>query len=118
MEMHRQVGDLQVDEDEVAYRGVIVRHLILPDRLSGSSDSLTWLAREVSPDITVSIMSQYYPCHKACKTAGLSRTITYDEYLEVVNLQEKLGLVNGWLQEMDAPANYLPDFTRRGNPFE
>lgn len=117
-EMYRQAGNLHVDEEEVAYRGVIVRHLILPGNLSGSDDSLTWLAREVSPDISISLMSQYYPSHQAHQIIELSRTITYSEYLEVVNTQEKLGLVNGWLQEMDAPANYLPDFTRPKSPFE
>jgi putative pyruvate formate lyase activating enzyme len=117
-EMYRQVGDLQVDENEVAYRGLIVRHLILPEDLAGSEASLTWLAREVSPTVTVSIMSQYFPCHMAQRMPALARTITYQEYLAVVNIQEKLGLENGWLQEMDAPANYLPDFTRKGHPFE
>ena len=117
-EMYRQVGDLQVDENEVAYRGVIVRHLILPQHLAGSEESLNWLAREVSPTVTISIMSQYYPCHQAIQKPGLSRTITYSEYAEATALLEKLGLDNGWLQEMDAPANYLPDFSRRGNPFE
>jgi putative pyruvate formate lyase activating enzyme len=94
-----------------------VRHLILPQGLAGSEDSLTWLAREVSPSITVSIMSQYYPCHKARQKPALSRTITYEEYVEVTNLLDELGLENGWLQEMDAPTNYLPDFSRKGNPF-
>jgi putative pyruvate formate lyase activating enzyme len=117
-EMYLQTGNLRTDEDEIAQRGVIVRHLILPGGLSGSEDSLTWLAGEVSKDITMSVMSQYYPCHLATKMPGLDRTITYAEYSAVVNLLEKLGLENGWLQEMDAPANYLPDFTREGNPFE
>jgi len=117
-EMYRQVGDLQVDEYEVAYRGLIVRHLILPGRLSGSRESLTWLAQEVSPTITVSVMSQYYPCHQALKMPELARTITYDEYLEAVEVVEGLGMENGWLQEMDAPANYLPDFSREGHPFK
>jgi putative pyruvate formate lyase activating enzyme len=117
-EMYRQASDLKVDENEVAYRGVIVRHLILPEHLAGSEDSLNWLAREVSPSITVSIMSQYYPCHKAQQKPGLSRAVTYEEYVEVTNLLEDLGLENGWLQEMDAPTNYLPDFSRKGNPFE
>jgi putative pyruvate formate lyase activating enzyme len=116
-EMYRQVGGLMVDENEIAYHGVIVRHLILPGRLSGSEDSLTWLAQQVSPTVTMSIMSQYYPCYKASQIQGLSRTITYEEYTEVVELLERLGLENGWLQEMDAPANYLPDFTREGSPF-
>jgi putative pyruvate formate lyase activating enzyme len=117
-EMYRQVGNLQVDEDEIAYRGVIVRHLILPSQIAGSKESLTWLAREVSPEVTISIMSQYFPCHKATQMPELARTITFEEYSEVVKLQEKLGLENGWLQEMDAPANYLPDFNREGHPFE
>jgi putative pyruvate formate lyase activating enzyme len=116
-EMYRQVGDLQVDENEVAFRGVIVRHLILPGGLAGSEESLTWLAREVSPSITVSIMSQYYPCHLATQILELARTITYEEYSEVVDLLKKLGLENGWLQEMDAPTHYLPDFNREGHPF-
>jgi putative pyruvate formate lyase activating enzyme len=117
-EMYRQTGDLQMDADEIAHRGVIVRHLILPDDLAGSENSLTWLAEEVSPTITISLMSQYYPSFKAKEIAELSRTITYKEYARVVDLLERLGLENGWLQEMDAPANYLPDFDREGNPFE
>jgi putative pyruvate formate lyase activating enzyme len=116
-EMYRQVGDLKVDENEIACRGLIVRHLILPGGLAGSRDSLTWLAREVSGNVTLSLMSQYYPCHKAKEIPGLSRTITYEEYAETVDLLDELGLENGWLQEMDAPANYLPDFQREGHPF-
>jgi putative pyruvate formate lyase activating enzyme len=116
-EMYRQVGDLQIDKNEIAYRGIIVRHLILPGNLAGSEESLTWLTGEISQAITVSIMSQYYPCHKATEIPELSRTITYKEYSRVVELLEKLGVENGWLQEMDAPANYLPDFSREGHPF-
>jgi putative pyruvate formate lyase activating enzyme len=116
-EMYRQVGDLKEDENELAYRGLIVRHLILPGGLAGSRDSLTWLAREVSRNVTISLMSQYYPSHKAAETPALSRTITYEEYTEAVDLLDELGLENGWLQEMDAPANYLPDFKREGHPF-
>jgi putative pyruvate formate lyase activating enzyme len=116
-EMYQQVGDLQMDEKEIAYRGVIVRHLILPHDLAGSRESLTWLARETSPNITVSIMSQYCPCHLAAHTPELARTITYEEYSAVTGLLEELKMENGWLQEMDAPTNYLPDFTRPENPF-
>jgi putative pyruvate formate lyase activating enzyme len=117
-EMYQQVGDLELDENEIAVKGVIVRHLILPESLAGSRRSLTWLARQISPNITVSIMSQYYPCHQAAQYRELSRTITYEEYSKVVDLLEELGLDNGWLQEMDAPANYLPDFNREGHPFQ
>ncbi|MBN1188340.1 MAG: radical SAM protein [Dehalococcoidales bacterium] len=116
-EMYRQTGDLVLDENEIACRGVIVRHLILPGRLAGTRDSLTWLANDISRDVTISLMSQYYPCHKAGGIRELSRTITYAEYSEAAGLLEELGLENGWLQEMDAPANYLPDFKREGHPF-
>jgi putative pyruvate formate lyase activating enzyme len=64
-EMYRQVGDLAVDEFGVARRGLIVRHLILPNGVAGSLESLSWLAQELSPTVTVSIMSQYLPLHRA-----------------------------------------------------
>jgi putative pyruvate formate lyase activating enzyme len=117
-EMYRQVGDLVLDEDGVAVRGVIVRHLILPNGIAGSRESLTWLAQEVSPTITVSIMSQYYPAHRAKEIPLLSRTITKTEYAEVVDLVNSLGLEKGWLQGMGADETYQPDFTRDGHPFE
>lgn len=116
-EMYRQVGDLVVDGDGIALKGVIVRHLILPNQLAGSEESLTWLACEVSPTVTVSIMSQYHPTHRAPQIPLLSRTITYDEYREIIKLLDKLGMENGWLQGMSAPANYLPDFRRESGPF-
>jgi putative pyruvate formate lyase activating enzyme len=116
-EMWRQVGNLQVDENEIAYRGLIVRHLILPEGLAGSEESLKWLAKAISPEVTLSIMSQYNPCHKAVRIKELSRTITYEEYTAVVEQMKRLGMENGWLQEMDAPTHYLPDFTREGHPF-
>ena len=117
-EMYRQVGDLTVDEAGVAQRGVIVRHLILPNRLAGSKESLTWLASEVSPSVTVSIMAQYYPAHRAMSIPALARKITLVEYREVVALVNQLGLENGWLQEIEAAENYLPDFERGGHPFD
>jgi putative pyruvate formate lyase activating enzyme len=115
-EMHRQVGDLAVDEEGVAVRGLIVRHLILPNGLAGSRESLTWLAKEVSPGVTVSIMSQYYPAHRARKYHELNRKITQAEYDEVVKIVDELGIENGWFQGMDAPESYLPDF-KQEEPF-
>ncbi len=117
-EMYRQVGDLVLDETGLARRGLIVRHLILPNGLAGSEASLTWLVREVSPTVTVSIMSQYFPAHRASRIPSLSRTISSSEYSEVIKLVNKLGLENGWLQEIGASENYLPDFAREGHPFD
>jgi len=117
-EMYRQVGNLMVDEGGVARRGLIVRHLILPNGLAGSRESLAWLADEVSPAVTVSIMAQYYPAHRAPQIPLLARRITTGEYEEVLGLLDELGMENGWVQEMDAPDTYLPDFAREGHPFE
>jgi putative pyruvate formate lyase activating enzyme len=117
-EMYRQVGNLVTDENGVAQRGLIVRHLILPDRLAGSEESLTWLAKEISPEVTVSVMAQYYPTHHAGRFLPLSRRINESEYDEVVDLLSRLGMDNGWFQDMDAPDSYRPDFDRDGHPFK
>jgi len=116
-EMYRQVGNLIVDEEGIAQKGLIVRHLILPNRIAGSKDSLAWLVREVSPQVTVSIMSQYFPVRRAPQIPLLSRTISSEEYDEVMALVEELRLENGWLQGMGASQNYRPDFSRDGHPF-
>ena len=116
-EMHRQVGALVMDEFGLARRGLIVRHLILPNGLAGSEDSLAWLAREISPAVTVSIMSQYSPQHRAQRIPLLARTISISEHAAVLKLLDELGLENGWVQEMGASENYLPDFEREGHPF-
>jgi len=110
-EMQRQVGDLVVDEDGIAQRGLIVRHLILPNRIAGSDESLNWLVKEISPKVAVSIMSQYYPNHRAYKYKELNRKILPEEYQEVITLVEKLGIENGWMQGMASPESYLPDFS-------
>jgi len=116
-EMYRQVGDLAVDESGVAHKGLIVRHLILPNDLAGSKESLTWLVRELSPTVTVSVMSQYMPVHRAQRIPLLSRKITIQEHREVLRLLAGLGIENGWVQEMEAAEQYLPDFEREGHPF-
>ena len=116
-EMYRQVGDLIMDESGVAQKGLIVRHLILPNGLAGSKESLAWLVREISPTVTVSIMSQYMPMHRAPRIRSLARKITVEEHEEVLGLLNDLGIENGWVQEMGSAEEYLPDFERDGHPF-
>lgn len=116
-EMHRQVGDLVMDESGLAQKGLIVRHLILPTGLAGSEESLTWLVREVSPTVTLSIMSQYMPMHRAPRIPLLSRKITVEEHEKVLRLLDDLGIENGWVQELASAEQYLPDFERQGHPF-
>ncbi|RPJ63550.1 MAG: radical SAM protein [Dehalococcoidia bacterium] len=117
-EMYRQVGNLITDDSDIAVKGVIIRHLILPNDISGSIDSLKWIAHDLSKEATLSIMAQYYPCHKALNNRFLSRKISPAEYRQVVDTVNELDLENGWLQEMDSAEHYLPDFERQGHPFE
>ena len=76
-EMYRQVGTrLLLDEDGIAQRGMIIRHMILPENLAGTAEVLRWIAQELSPRVHVSLMSQYFPAHKAVDHPVLGRKIT------------------------------------------
>lgn len=100
-EMYRQVGNLVLDEDGIAKKGLIVRHLVLPNGLSGTEGVMKFLAEEISRDVYVSLMSQYFPAHKAYEFKELSRRITAEEYDEACEIMEKYGLENGWTQEFE-----------------
>ncbi len=117
-EMWRQVGPLTFDEHGVAVRGLLVRHLVLPNDQSQTREVLTFLAREVSPDVAVSLMAQFHPCHKAVEHPLLMRTVRPSEYAGALEALESLGLQEGYVQELTAPEHYLPDFSRDGHPFE
>lgn len=91
-EMYRQVGDLKVNEEGVAYRGLLVRHLILPNNLSGTKEVVQFLAEEISPDTFINIMEQYYPAHFAVRMPELERHITREEYEEAIELARAAGL--------------------------
>jgi putative pyruvate formate lyase activating enzyme len=100
-EMYRQVGNLVLDEHGIAKRGLIIRHLVLPRGLSGTEGAMKFLAEEISRDVYISLMSQYFPAFKANEFKELSRRITKDEYKDARRSMEKLGLENGWVQEFD-----------------
>lgn len=98
-EMHRQVGDLQIGEDGLARRGLLVRHLVLPNGLAGTPDIARFLASEISPDTYINVMAQYHPCYCARMDPSLSRPITRGEYLEAVRAVRAAGL-----HRLDQPA--------------
>jgi putative pyruvate formate lyase activating enzyme len=90
LEMHRQVGDLALNGRGVAVRGLLVRHLVLPDGLAGSTKVIDFLAESVSPDTYLNIMDQYHPCFRAHEHRGLARRIFRHEVEEVIRYaQEK-----------------------------
>ncbi|MBI5780027.1 MAG: radical SAM protein [Planctomycetes bacterium] len=115
-EMYRQVGNLITDEKGIAQRGLLIRHLVLPNRLSGTFDCLDFIAREISRNAYISLMSQYHPSHKAHQHPEINRRLTPAEYKEVVAYAEKLGLENCYIQELVSSDDFLPDFQKE-NPF-
>ncbi|MFC1538836.1 radical SAM protein [Candidatus Latescibacterota bacterium] len=98
VEMFNQVGNLQI-KDDIALRGLIVRHLILPGNLSGTGEVLRFLAENISPDIYISLMDQYFPANKSLNHELLSRKITKNEYNIAIDMFYKSGLYNGWIQD-------------------
>jgi putative pyruvate formate lyase activating enzyme len=98
-EMFRQVGQLQLDEEGVALRGLIIRHLVLPGGQAGSRETLRWIADNPGMETHVSLMRQYFPAHLATGMPGINRKITDEEYAEAVEALEEAGLENGWVQE-------------------
>lgn len=91
-EMHRQVGDLVIDTRGIATRGLLVRHLVLPENVAGTAEVVRFIADKISKNTYVNIMDQYRPCYKANKLPPLDRRITSKEFTEAINLALKAGL--------------------------
>ena len=98
-EMLRQVGHLELDDDGVARKGLIIRHLVLPEGSAGSTEILPWIAENLGAETHVSLMKQFFPAHLATETPVLGRKITDAEYDAAVAALERAGLENGWVQD-------------------
>jgi putative pyruvate formate lyase activating enzyme len=94
-EMHSQVGDLKVDERGIAYRGLLIRHLVLPNNLAGSEKILNFISEDLSKESYINIMDQYRPSGKATEYRELSRRPTLNEYVRVIEFAKELGLRRG-----------------------
>jgi len=91
-EMYRQTGDLEVNEEGVAQRGLLVRHLVLPHGLAGTKGIMNFLSEEISRNTYINIMDQYHPCYKAFQIPGLGRRISSAEFREALSLAREAGL--------------------------
>jgi putative pyruvate formate lyase activating enzyme len=91
-EMHRQVGDLMIDPSGITRRGLLVRHLVLPENVSGTDSVLAFLAKDVSIETYVNLMDQYRPCYRADQNPPLRRSIRSDEYARALACAQDLGL--------------------------
>lgn len=115
-EMHRQVGDLEIDDNGIAKKGLIVRHLVLPGQISNSRECLKYVS-SISENIHLSLMSQYNPVFRSSDYPEINRTLNEKEYETILDAVASLGIKNGWIQEFGKSTNSLmPDFTRI-NPF-
>ncbi len=94
-EMHNQVGDLQIDEEGIAARGLLVRHLVLPDGLADTAEIVRFLSVEISKSTYLNVMAQYRPEYGACNYTELDRRITMTEYRDAVRLAADAGLTRG-----------------------
>lgn len=91
-EMHRQVGDLRIDQGGLAWRGLLVRHLVMPGLLAETRGVLEFLAREIGPATYVNIMDQYHPCHDAYSDGTINRPLHQDEYASALAMAEEAGI--------------------------
>jgi putative pyruvate formate lyase activating enzyme len=98
-EMLRQVGYLQLDEEGIGVRGLIIRHLVLPEGHAGSRETLRWISENLGRETHISLMKQFFPAHEAERVPGIHRKITDEEYEAAVEALEEAELENGWVQD-------------------
>jgi putative pyruvate formate lyase activating enzyme len=94
-EMHRQVGDLVLDEAGIARRGLLVRHLVLPEGIAGTEEVVRFISQEISKNTYLNVMAQYHPAYNACRFPELCRPISAREYGRALSLAADAGLTRG-----------------------
>lgn len=110
-EMINQVGNPVFNEEGIIQRGVIIRHLILPNHIQNSKNILKWIKENLNEDVYVSVMAQYFPTYKAKQIDGMDRKINKKEYNEVEKYLYTLDIKNGYMQDLGKhEEEYVPDF--------
>ena len=118
-EMYNQKGSaLPVDDDGLAFRGLIVRHLVLPGQTDNSIRCLEWMADNLSPNIHISLMAQYFPPDGVALPDELGRRLNEEEYQRVTDAFYSLGFHRGWVQELESANNYHPHFASSTTTFK
>ena len=109
-EMYKQVGSPNIDEKGIIKKGVIIRHLVLPNHIENSKRILKWIKTNLGDKVYVSIMAQYFPTYNAMQS-DLNRKLTKEEYKEIENYLYRLNLKNGYIQELgEHEEEYVPKF--------
>ncbi len=110
-EMYNQVGKPVIDDNGIMKKGLMIRHLILPNQIQNSKDVLKWVSENMDNNIYVSVMAQYFPTHRAKQFPEINRKLNSKEYNEIVNYLYSLNLNNGYVQELgEHEEEYVPDF--------
>lgn len=110
-EMINQVGNPVFNDDGIIQKGVIIRHLILPNHIQNSKNILKWIKENLNEDVYVSVMAQYFPTYKAKQIDGMDRKINKKEYNEVEKYLYTLDIKNGYMQDLGKhEEEYVPDF--------
>lgn len=110
-EMYNQVGSPVLDENGMMKKGLIIRHLVLPNNLQNSKDVLKWINDNIDKNVFVSVMAQYFPTNRAKEFPEINRKLTKEEYEEIENYLYSLDLDNGYIQELgEHEEEYVPDF--------
>jgi putative pyruvate formate lyase activating enzyme len=116
-EMVRQKGaTVMLNENGIAESGIIVRHLVLPGSVKQSIEVLQFISEEISPDLHISLMSQYFPTNQVLNHQFLNRNLTSEEYNKVVEAFHELGFYRGWVQELESHSVFRPEFLKE-EPF-
>lgn len=111
LEMKRQVGENMYNQAGILQRGLIIRHLVLPNNIQNSKDILKWIKENLGQETTVSLMAQYFPTYKALENKEINRKLTKEEYEEIENYLYELNFENGYIQDLeDEEEKYVPKF--------
>ena len=109
LEMYRQVGNVQIDSNGILQKGVVIRHLVLPNHIENSKKVLKWIKENLDNKVFVSIMAQYFPTYKAKNIEKINRKLTKKEYQEIMEYVDSIGLDNGYVQELgEHEEEYVP----------
>ena len=112
LEMYRQVGRPELDENGIIKKGLIIRHLVLPNHIQNSKMALKWIKKTFNKNVLVSVMAQYFPTNKAKQVQDINRKLTTDEYEEIKKFISNLD-IKGYMQDLEEnEERYVPDFEK------
>ena len=111
LEMQKQVGAPKLNENGIIQKGLIIRHLVLPNNIENSEKILRWIKSNINEEVYISIMAQYFPSYKAKQMNDINRKLSEEEYAKIEDLVYELDIKNGYMQELgEDEEEYLADF--------